>query len=430
MTAEELLKELGGKRLFATPEEKRKLIHKLAQDTNLLPYPIPIILVTGTCGKGSTTLFLSSILEEHGLSVGLVQSPHFISFNERIQVDRTPLPENEILAQIDLLLPSFLQAVEPSAAHPLGALNYNQVFLLAGLHLFLMKQVDFVILETGIGGYNDPVSYFTPVLSIITNIFKDHEAVLGSTFELIAYDKSGVIKEGVPVVTGTSVPEALQVLKTEANKKNAPLYCLHSDFFVQFNLGNGTYVEEGTTLPYRLGVAGNFQWENSAIAIKSSFILKELGYPIESDNVAKALVKTFLPGRFQILDRSPLTVIDGAHNEEEIRRFCETVRQFECNWHYFILGFSQDKQLDHMLKWFDGLASTFLFVPHSNTIRVKDPVELANNARQANKDTLIFESLEQAYEYANKKANASDGIFFTGSMFIAGDALRLLTQTE
>ncbi len=430
MTAEELLKELGGKRLFATPEEKQKLIHTLAQNTRLLPYSIPIILVTGTCGKGSTTLFLSSILEEHGYRVGLVQSPHFVSFNERIQINRTPLPEDQILAQIDRLLPHFLEAVEPSVAHPLGALNYNQVFLIAGLHLFLSEQVDFVLLETGIGGYNDPVSYFTPVLSIITNVFKDHEAVLGSTFELIAYDKSGVIKEGIPAVTGASVPEALQILKTEADKKNAPLYCLHRDFFVQFNLGNGSYVEEETTILYRLGVAGNFQWENSALAIKSSLILRELGFPIEPDMIAKALVKTILPGRFQILDRSPLTVIDGAHNEEEIRRFCETVRQFECSKHYFILGFSQDKPLDNLLKWFDGLPSTFLFVPHSNTMRLKDPAELAHYTRQANKETLTMESLEQAYEYAKKKATSSDGIFITGSMFIAGDALRLLTQKE
>ncbi|RXT13556.1 folylpolyglutamate synthase/dihydrofolate synthase family protein [Ammoniphilus sp. CFH 90114] len=422
MTAEELLRELASKRLFASPEEKRRLVATLAEKTGLLPYSIPLILITGTCGKGSTTLFLSSILESHGFRVGLIQSPHLSSFNERIQINRKAMSERVILGKINELLPSFLESVEPTESHSLGALNYNQVFLMTGLHLFLQEKLDFVLVETGIGGYNDPSSFFTPIVSIITNVFKDHEAVLGHSFEQIAYDKSGVIKDHVPVITGTSVPEALEVLKVEAQKKKAPLYCLGEDFSTE----KENYMEKGLILPYQLRVAGEFQWSNSALAIKCSLLLHEMGFPLKQDKIMEALLHTQLPGRFQIVKESPLTVIDGAHNEEEIRRFCETVRKFGCETHYFILGFSQDKRIEDMMQNFEGIRAVFLFAPHSNIIRLKDPQELADYCHRNQMHALTFPTLEQAYAYALSKATISDGIFFTGSMFMAGDAIQLL----
>ncbi|MEW9671044.1 folylpolyglutamate synthase/dihydrofolate synthase family protein [Ammoniphilus sp. 3BR4] len=429
MTAEELLRELAGKRLFATPQEKRKLIEKLAANTGLLPYPIPIILITGTCGKGSTTLFLSSILEAHGFRVGMVQSPHLLSFSERIQVNRTPLSEESILRQIDELLPALHQSVEPTENHPLGALNYNQLFLITGLHLFLQEKADFVLLETGIGGYNDPSTFFTPILSIITNVFMDHEAVLGNSFAQIAYDKSGVIKEGVPAITGTAVPEALDVLKTEAKSKRAPLYCLGEDFSVKAYGGEILYEEPGFELPYQLSVNGQFQWDNSSLAIKCCLLLHELGYPIQSKKIAEALACTELPGRFQVVGKSPLTVVDGAHNEEEIRRFCETVGKLGCEVNFFILSFSQDKRSEEMLGWFKGIPAVFLFAPHTNSLRVKDPKELASFLlREYGTEAHVFPSLEHAYLYAKSKARSTDAIFFTGSMFIAGDALHMLDK--
>lgn len=429
MTAEELLRELAGKRLFATPQEKRELIEKLAVDTGLLPYPIPIILITGTCGKGSTTLFLSSLLEAHGLKVGMIQSPHLLSFSERIQVNRTSLSEEAILRKIDELLPVLYQSIEPTDSHLLGALNYNQLFLLTGLHLFLQEQVDFVLLETGIGGYNDPSSFFTPILSIITNVFKDHEAVLGNSFEQIAYDKSGVIKEGVPVITGTIIPEALEVLKAEAKKKRSPLFCLREDFTVKAFEGNVLYEEPAFVLPFHLAVNGEFQWDNASLAIKCCLLLKESGYPLQNNKIQEALSLTELPGRFQVVEKHPLTVVDGAHNEEEIRRFCETVRKLGCKMNYFILGFSQDKKFEEMLRWFKGIPAELLFAPHTNSMRLKDPTELAAFFQQEHGvEAHVFSSLEQAYFYAKSMAKSTDGIFFTGSMFIAGDALQLLDK--
>lgn len=425
MDAQEFLAELAGKRLFATPEEKRQLIADLSEATGLLPYPVPIILVTGTCGKGSTSAFLSAILEANGYRVGSIQSPHLVSFSERLQIDRQPLAEAKILAQVDALLPAFLATAKGTEQHRFGALNYNQVFLVAGLHLFAQERVDFAIVETGIGGYNDPSSYFTPILSVITNVHKDHESVLGPTYDAIAYDKSGFIKNGRPAVTGTRIPEALAVLKREAVAKVAPLFCLDEDFSVVKRDDSTVYVDGPLQMPFDLRVLGDFQVQNAALAIKASLLLQDIGYAIDEEKSRQGLRATVLPGRLQVVARQPLTVVDGAHNEEELRQFAETLHALPCRKHFVILGFSGDKQVDEMLKWLDALDCVYLFAPHSNVLRTLSSAELAERYRSADRDCHFFESMAEAYAFASSQATAEDGIFFTGSMFVAGDALKL-----
>lgn len=426
MNAYDLLSELAGKRLFATPQEKLALIERLADNTGLLPYPIPIITVTGTCGKGSTVLFLSSILESNGYRVGMIQSPHFVSFTERVQINRVPMPEKTIIDKINDLLPELYRQGQGDLQHKYGALNYNQVFLTVGLHLFLEQKVDFVIIETGIGGYNDPSSFFTPEVSIITNVHKDHEAVLGYSFEEIAYDKSGVIKKGRPVVTGAKIMEALTVIKREAGKQEAPLFTLGEQFTVNWGDEKGIYTEEdGWELSYQIRPQGDFQWENSAIALQAARILEKRGFRMSVERTRLGLSQAVLPGRFQVMKQNPLTVVDGAHNEEEIRAFCEVVKQQNRRVNYLILAFSSDKNINEMLDYFRELNAVYLFPPHSYALRQKDPTELARICVAQGLEGIAFDSLQLAYDYAKSRAAEEDGIFFTGSMFMAGDALKL-----
>jgi dihydrofolate synthase/folylpolyglutamate synthase len=424
MDALELLTTLSKNPTVRKNREHIETMAFLADRTGLANYPIPLVLITGTCGKGSTQLFLSSILEANGYKVGLLQSPHLISFSERIQINRVPLSEEEILSSIDNLMPHFEDALRVHTP------SYNQIFFTAGLQLFKEHAVDFVLMESGIGGYSDPCSYFNPMVSIITNVHKDHEFFLGNTYESIAYDKSGIIKRKRPVVTGAKVYSALEVIRTEAEKKQAPFYALQEHFQLETLPNGGIYSEEGFRLPYELQAFGDFQGENAALAIKASLLISHEGYAMDSRLIQKGVRDMLPPARFQIVSDSPYVVVDGAHNEEEIRNFCEAVRKLHCKHHYLILGFSSNKDITSMIRKLESLEGTLLFTPHSNVQRTAALDELITFSHIIKDRCLTFESLEQAYEYAKNNSNEEDGIFFTGSMFLAGDALKLIQNRD
>jgi dihydrofolate synthase / folylpolyglutamate synthase len=426
MDAADFLNQLEMKREVSSREEKIHVISELLRRTGLASFPIPMILLAGTCGKGSTAHFLSSILEANGYKVGMITSPHLTSYTERIQINRTPIEKEQILAKVQKLLPVFQQIMKSNQAK---ALNYNQVFLMVGLLLFLEGNTNYVLIESGIGGYNDPCSIFTPHLSIITNIHKDHEAILGHTYEEIAYDKSGIIKERTPIITGTKIEAARSVIRREAAKKQAPLSCLNLDFSVSGHGSEIIYQEKDFQFSYSLQAAGQFQWENSALAIKACRMLQQQDITITIEKMRKGLSQTQIPGRFQIIAHSPLLVIDGAHNEEEISQFCQTAETLHCRTNYIIAGFSSDKQITNMLLEFRGLNCIFLFVPHSNAGRAKLPEELKQIGSSLGFACHSFTQLGQALAYAKNQAQTDDGIFITGSMFLAGDALLAVKET-
>jgi dihydrofolate synthase / folylpolyglutamate synthase len=425
MDAADFLAQLETKRRISSREEKLHVFSELTRRTGLTSFPIPMILLAGTCGKGSTAYFLSSILEANGYKVGMITSPHLTSYTERVQINRTPVKKEQILAKVQQLFPVFQQIMESDQA---SALNYNQVFLTIGLHLFLEEKANFILIESGIGGYNDPCSIFTPLLSIITNIHRDHEAILGHTYEEIAYDKSGIIKEHTPVITGTQIDSARSIIQQEAAKKKAPLSCLGMDFSACGHGSEIIYQENDFQFSYTLQVAGQFQWQNSALAIRASRTLQQQGFTLTMGNMRKGLAQAYIPGRFQIIMHSPLLVIDGAHNEEEISQFCKTVKDLSCQTNFIIAGFSSDKQISNMLMEFSGLNCIFLFVPHSNVGRAKHPEDLVQIGSSLGFTSYSFAELRQALEYAKSKAKKDDGIFITGSMFLAGDALHAIKK--
>ncbi|HJV46453.1 MAG TPA: cyanophycin synthetase [Bacillota bacterium] len=424
MNAQQFLAQLAQKPTQRRNGEHLLTMSFLAEQTGLTEYPIPIILITGTCGKGSTQLFLSSILQANGYHVGLIQSPHLISFSERIQRNQKPLPEAEILNKINELLPVFESCL--SIYPP----NYNQIFLTVGLHLFLKDPVDFILIESGIGGYSDPCSYFDPLLSIITNIHKDHEFLLGNTHESIAYDKSGIIKYKKQMITGAMVPEAIRILREEALKKEAPFFALGEHFHMENKETNMIYSDEELEFPIPLNDLPDFQWNNIALAMKASLLIKDAGYKIELEQVCNGILQTKPPGRFEIISNSPLIVVDGAHNEEEIRQFCDTVRKLGCKHAYLIVGFSSNKDVAGMVSRLKSIEGTLLLTPHSNTQRTSNRDQLHSYIQEFESKCLLFDCLEDAFHYALQNLTEDDGILFTGSMFLAGDALKLLQSRD
>ncbi|MBP1932884.1 bifunctional folylpolyglutamate synthase/dihydrofolate synthase [Ammoniphilus resinae] len=417
----EFLNKIANRPVQQKKDTSHEQVKKYLKELDLLDLPVPLVVITGTCGKGSTSQFLSSILENSGYRVGLIQSPHLHSFSERIQINRKSLSENQILLKMNELLPHFLASSELP--------KYNHVFLITGLVLFLEEKVDIILVESGIGGYADPCSILPSSLSIITNVHKDHEFLLGETIEEIAYDKSGVIRTGKPIITGSKDPQALQIIKQEAVQKQAPLFTMEEEFSLRQEHGSMRYVEDQIKLPFRLQVNGDFQYENAALAIKAALLLKDLGLTIPSQSIINGLQCAELPGRFQIVSRQPFIVIDGAHNEEEIRRYCETVKELGCSYHYFILSFSSNKKLPKILHYFVPFNGICLLAPHSNQQRLQSPAQLQETVELAISmgiTALSFSNLSSAYAFAQEKASPEEGIFFTGSMFLLAEATELV----
>jgi len=253
------------------------------------------IHVAGTNGKGSTCAMLESIYRAAGLRVGLFTSPHLVSFRERIQVNRHLISEEEVCRLVEEIQPLLKEF--PDDQHP----TFFEVVTLMALKFFAAQKCDLVVWETGLGGRLDATNIVTPLASVITNIALDHQQWLGDTLEKIAAEKAGIIKPGVPVVTTTDAPEALEVIERVAHQKGAPL-----------TKGISPVLSRDTAT---LTLAGVHQKTNAALALATVEILQSK-IPVRQVAIHQGLATVSWPGRLQMIQRpgGQKILLDGAHN--------------------------------------------------------------------------------------------------------------------
>jgi dihydrofolate synthase / folylpolyglutamate synthase len=274
--------------LAGNPQEKLRFIH-----------------VAGTNGKGSTCAMLESIYRAAGLRVGLFTSPHLVSFRERIQVNRQLISENDVvrlMAEIQPLLKEF-----PADHHP----TFFEVATVMALKFFAAQECDLVIWETGLGGRLDATNIVTPLASVITNISFDHTQWLGDTLHKIAFEKAGIIKPGVPVVTATDAPEALAVIKTAEQERKAPLTVVAADGNPpQTCEGMAALCRDAATVP----LLGAHQKLNAVLALATVETLQGQ-IPVKQEQIREGLLTVNWPGRLQLVGRGAQKILlDGAHN--------------------------------------------------------------------------------------------------------------------
>ncbi|MBI2400427.1 MAG: bifunctional folylpolyglutamate synthase/dihydrofolate synthase, partial [Deltaproteobacteria bacterium] len=258
------------------------------------------IHVAGTNGKGSVCSMTASVLIDAGFRTGLYTSPHLIKFNERISVAGKNISENELIEA----------AREVKAASKKAGLSDVTFFefttAMAFLH-FRKKKVEFALVETGMGGRLDATNLVTPVVSVITNIGLDHTAWLGSTIKEIAFEKAGIIKPGVPVITGEAARTALSVIKAAAKKASSPIFIMGQDFHAEGKCASFSYSGlSGGLTGLKLRMNGGHQVGNAALALAAIELLRAQGVHITALAIRKGLKETCWPGRFEILSRRPL----------------------------------------------------------------------------------------------------------------------------
>ncbi|WP_379130823.1 bifunctional folylpolyglutamate synthase/dihydrofolate synthase [Paenibacillus sp. sgz500958] len=292
---------------------------------------LKFIHVAGTNGKGSTCAFLTSVLLQSGYTVGTFTSPYITKFTNRFQYNGEDIPEEILTKLANILLP----LVEEIAATELGSPTMFEVATVLALLYYAQEcYPDVVVWETGLGGRLDVTNIVTPIVSVITNVGYDHTDVLGDTLELIATEKAGIIKPGVPVVSCVNQPEALAVLKNKAAECRSTLYLAGEDFTYESNgIGSGvqafTFKGPFRSINIEIAMKGDHQIANAAGAMMALEVLRQyMAFILDDEDVLKGFRDTFWAGRLEEVSTSPRIVLDGAHNPEGAESLARSLPQF------------------------------------------------------------------------------------------------------
>jgi dihydrofolate synthase / folylpolyglutamate synthase len=379
---------------------------------------LKVIHVGGTNGKGSVSAMMSSILQEEGYRVGLYTSPHLVSFTERIQIDGAEIPWEEVAALADLLR----RRVEEE--HIPRRFTFFDFTTAIALYYFFLHEVDVAILEVGLGGRLDSTNVVSPLITVITNVSRDHLHILGERIEDIAREKAGIVKRGTPLISGATQPEVISILEEECKGKEAPMQLMGRDFGGE-KVAPSTLNFQGRRwrlADIRLGTAGSYQITNATVALGALEAWGEKGHRVGEGSIYKGLAKVRWPGRLELVQSSPQILLDGAHNPAAARAVKTCLEEeFDYRRLYMVMGIMQDKEVSVILSELVPLADMVIASSPHNP-RALSAQRIAEIARNYCKEVAVIEDVGEGVEYARKAAHEDDLIVVTGSLFTVGEA--------
>ena len=346
---------------------------------------LKVIHIGGTNGKGSTIAFLKKMLEKLGLRVGVFSSPYLIHYTDQISINGESIPE----ARLEALMADYQSLLEGESAANLQGTTEFEIITALAYDYFASEQVDMAIMEVGMGGLLDSTNVCQPILTGITTIGLDHVALLGDTLEAIAEQKAGIIKQGIPLVTGHIVPEALTVIDRIAEGKDAPRLAYGSDYQVrhQESVVAGEIFDYTSSVRqgrFQTGLLGLHQIENAgmALALLDTYC-QETGRELASNAlVAQALKETRWPGRLEVLSSEPLMILDGAHNPHAIKALLNTLQERFTDYHKEILFTCiKTKALEDMLDLLESVPNSQLTLTCFDDSRSTDENVLKETAK-------------------------------------------------
>ncbi len=377
-----------------------------------------IVHVGGTNGKGSVCRFLESVLVTSGYKVGAYTSPHLQRFSERIVVNKKEISEAEIVKLLVKVKPIIEQMINEN-----NTPTYFEIVTAIAFQFFKEKNVDFAIIEVGLGGRYDATNIVNPIVTIITNVSYEHQNILGDKIEDISYEKAGIIKKGIPIITAAT-GKALDVIKKVASENNSTITIIDSDSWkkIRSGLEYQEYQVNGSLKEYNVktSMLGKYQGENIAITINAIETLQMNGVYITDENIIEAFLKTNNPGRMEIVGFKPIILLDGAHNVAGITSLKITLKEnFLYNKLILIIGILSDKNIQAILDIIIP-AADIIIVTKSQTSRAFDPFLLKDMIGK--KEVIVKEKINEAIKYAKTIAKHNDLICITGSLYTVGEA--------
>ena len=393
---------------------------------------LKVIHIGGTNGKGSTIAFLKNMLEKMGLKVGVFSSPYLIHYIDQITINGESIPE----ARLESLMADYRSLLEGEHAQALQGTTEFEIITAIAYDYFTSEQVDVAIMEVGMGGLLDSTNVCQPILTGITTIGLDHVALLGDSLEAIAEQKAGIIKQGVPLVTGHIVPEALSVIDQIAKAKQASRLAYGEDYQVshQESVETGEIFDYSSSVRqgrFQTGLLGLHQIENAgmALALLDSYC-KETGQELPDNGlVAQALEETSWPGRLEVIYREPLMILDGAHNPHAIKALLATLKERFTDYQKEILFTCiKTKALEDMLDLLETLSNTKITLTHFEDSRATDEKILKEMADSRN---LNYQSWQ---EFLDKKLSENEEKktvrIITGSLYFLAQVRTYLMERK
>lgn len=368
------------------------------------------IHVGGTNGKGSVSNLIAATLQSQGYKTGLYTSPHLVDFRERMRVNGEMISEEKVIEFVDKWRNGGYNGDKPS---------FFELTMMMAFDWFAEMNVDYAVIEVGMGGRLDSTNIITPVLSVITNISKDHTQFLGNTLEKIAYEKAGIIKHGIPVIIGEATEETEQVFRKKAAEVGAPIREAYRE------------TDDTANKALECGLHGDYQQKNVNTARVAIEELRRLGVRIGDDAIHRGFRDveslTGFKGRWTILSQHPLTICDTGHNEAGLKYNMEQLRKLMSEREdarlRLVIGFVADKDVDHILPMFPKDAK--YYVTQAQIPRALKWQDLLDRCRILGLDAEGYPNVSTAYEAAKNAATQNDIVYIGGSTFIVADLLAL-----
>ena len=359
---------------------------------------LPAIHIAGTNGKGSTSHIIAAALQEMGYKVGLYTSPHLLDFSERIRLNGQMIAEEFVI--------DFVQAHR--AYFLAEELSFFEITVGMAFAYFAYQEVDYAVIEVGLGGRLDATNVIQPLLSVITNIGLDHTEFLGTSLAQIAFEKAGIIKDKTPVVIGETIAATLPVFKAQAKEMNAPIH----------------FAEETLVPEIPLDLLGSYQKKNKRTAYKALQGLLEVEeLPQKAlEGFAKVTQNTGLRGRWEILEQQPEIIADVTHNAEGFKAVVQQLKKRKSDGELrLVLGFVKGKQMDTIFSMLPKNAQYYFCAPSiARALAVSEVIKIAENHKL---NALSFSSPQQALAAAKQAAKKEDLIYVGGSTFVVAEIL-------
>lgn len=394
---------------FGNPEKKLKVIH-----------------IAGTNGKGSTSHIIASVLQACGYKTALYTSPHLVDFRERIKIDGKMIPEEKVAGFVKNWQNCGYEGDRPS---------FFELTMMMAFDWFASENVDYAVIEVGMGGRLDSTNIVTPLLTVITNISLDHTQFLGHSLAEIAAEKAGIIKEGIPVVIGEADAEVEAVFHAKAEEMGAPVVDVYENppavNFILKEDYSGWKAFTPFLGEFEVDLAGDYQQKNISTAMAAIIELKKMGIELPADKVREGLrhaaESTGLAGRWTIVSQSPLTICDTGHNigglSINIKRLLGLMKQRNQEARLrMLVGFVADKAIDEILEIFPREA--LYYITNADIPRAMPAKDLFEKFRFHGLPGRAFPNVEQAWIKIKEEASENDVIYIGGSTFIVADFLK------
>jgi dihydrofolate synthase/folylpolyglutamate synthase len=383
----------------------------------------PTLHVGGTSGKGSTTTMIAAMLTEAGYKTGLHQSPHLQIINERHLINNQVAPTSHLAPLLAEMQPALRRV---AAEGDFGPPSYFEAQVALSFLYFQRQQVDVAVVEVGLGGSLDATNVLEAAVAVLTNVGLDHTAILGDTVEAIARDKAGIIKPGQQVICGAIQPSVREIVAERCRQQGASLWQMGGDFTV-WPTDNGFTVSTpaGDFPDLAVALPGDFQQANAACAVAAVQALPGFTVPIAA--VRRGLRRANLPGRLELMQRTPPVILDGAHNPEKMAASRRAIdRDFPAQRRIVVLSLKSDKDAAEVLPHAVTGAEVVILTEFAVNQEMWRPTPAADLAPQVAvlAPAAVIRQIPEplaALRYAWAEAGPDDLVWVTGSLYLVGN---------